>query len=103
MEFKLRLLEEFLAGTGSVKAIAVAAGINHSLLLYWIDKYQRGEFTLEKKRREELREASQRIAALERKIGQLTMEIDYLRAVVPSSRALGDGARAAFAESAQPT
>lgn len=46
-EFKLGVIETYLAGHGSAKAIANAAGINHSLLHFWLWKYERGELSVE--------------------------------------------------------
>jgi transposase-like protein len=78
-EFKLRLVEAYLAGEGSIKGLATRAGIDHSLLHYWIGKYRAGELSLDLRREEELVEAEQHIAALERKVGQLTMELELLK------------------------
>ncbi|MCZ8206211.1 transposase [Gemmatimonas sp.] len=39
-EFKLRLVESYLAGDGSIKGLATQAGIDHSLLHYWLNKYR---------------------------------------------------------------
>ena len=78
-EFKLRLVEAYLAGQGSMKRLATEAGIDHSLRHYWIAKYRAGELSLDLRREEELVEADQQIAALERKVGQLTMELDLLK------------------------
>ncbi len=77
-EFKLRLVEAFLAGEGCVKGLATQAGINDSLLHYWLGKYRDGTLSLDVRREEELVEAEQQIALLERKVGQLTMELDLL-------------------------
>ena len=78
-EFKLRLVEAYLAGEGSIKGLATRAGIDHSLLHYWIGKYRAGELSLDLRREEELVEAEQQIAALHRKVGELTMELDLLK------------------------
>lgn len=78
-EFKLQLVEAYLAGAGSIKGIANGAGIDHSLLHYWIGKYRAGELSLDVVREETLIESEQKVAALERKVGQLTMELDLLK------------------------
>ena len=78
-EFKLLLVEAFLAGEGSIKGLATQAGINHSLLHYWLGKYRDGALSLDVRREEELVEAEQQIAGLERKVRQLTMELDLLK------------------------
>jgi len=75
-EFKLQLVEAYLAGEGSAKGLATQYGISHTLVLIWTDKYRRGELTLDVQREEQLQEADAKIAALERKVGQLTMELD---------------------------
>jgi transposase-like protein len=62
-----------------MKGLATRAGIDHSLLFYWIKKYRAGELSLDLRREEELVEAEQQIAALERKVGQLTMELELLK------------------------
>jgi len=78
-EFKLQLVEACLAGEGSIKGLANGAGIDHSLLHYWLNKYRAGELSLDVAREENLVESAQKIAALERKVGQLTMELDLLK------------------------
>lgn len=75
-EFKLGVIESYLADHESAKAIANAAGINHSLLHFWLGKYGRGELSVEQHLEETLVEAESKIAALERNVGQLTMELD---------------------------
>ena len=75
-EFKLQLVEAYFAGEGSLKGLARGAGIDHSLLHYWLGKYRVGELTLDIAREETMHDAEQNIAALERKVGQLTMELD---------------------------
>ena len=72
-------MEAYLAGAGSMKGIATGAAIEHSLLHYWIGKYRAGELSLDVLREETLIESEQKVAALERKVGQLTMELDLLK------------------------
>ncbi len=78
-ELKLRLVEAYLNGEGSLKSIAKAHDITHTLLMIWVDKFRRGELTDEIDYVERTREAEAKIAALERKVGQLTMELDVLK------------------------
>jgi transposase-like protein len=42
-ELKVRLVESYLNGEGSLKSIAKAHDITHTLLMIWLDKYRRGE------------------------------------------------------------
>jgi transposase-like protein len=80
-ELKLRLVEAYLNGEGSLKSIARAHDITHTLLMIWVDKFRRGELTDEIDYVERTREAEAKIAALERKVGQLTMELDVLKKI----------------------
>jgi transposase len=78
-EFKLRLVERFLAGEGNIKQLTAEAGIERSLLYFWVKKYERGELTVEAHYEADLQDAAAKIAALERKVGQLTMELDFVK------------------------
>lgn len=78
-EFKLQLVQAFLDGEGSVRAIAARHGVAHGLLKLWIEKYQRGELSEEVQLQEQVRDYEAAIAALERKVGQLTMELDAVK------------------------
>jgi transposase len=69
----------YLAGDGSAKGLAQEYGICHSLILIWAEKYRKGELTLDVQREEQLQEAALKVAELERKVGQLTMELDRLK------------------------
>ncbi len=78
-EFKLQIVEAYLAGEGSGKGLADEHGISHSLVLIWTDKYRRGELTLDMQREEQIQDYEAKIGLLERKVGQLTMELDLLK------------------------
>lgn len=78
-EFKLRIVQSYLSGEGTIKGLARQHGIYHSLLRLWVDKYRRGHFDERETLVEKVDEYEAKIAALERKVGQLTMEIDILK------------------------
>ncbi len=78
-EFKIQLVQEYLDGEGSVRKIATRHGVPHSLLVIWIRKYEAGELTEEVHLQEQVGEYEARIGALERKIGQLTTELDVMK------------------------
>ena len=78
-ELKIRLAESYLNGEGSLKGIAEAHDVSHNLLMIWVDKYRRGELSDKVDLVEKQRTYEAHIAALERKIGQLTMEVDALK------------------------
>jgi transposase-like protein len=44
---KLQLVHPYLNGEGSYKQLAAQHSINHSLLVLWVQKFQRGEITEE--------------------------------------------------------
>jgi transposase len=81
LELKLRLVQAYLSGEGSLQSLAKANDITHTLLSVWVDKYRRGELDDELDQSERQRDYEAKIAALERKVGQLTMEIDLLRQI----------------------
>src|SRR2546422_9612297 len=78
-EFKLQLVEAYLAGDGSAKGLADEHGICHSLILIWAEKYRKGELAREVPREAEHQERALKIAALERQEGQPTMELELLK------------------------
>ena len=78
-EFKIQLVQAYLDGEGSARSIATRHEVPHSLLMVWIKKYEAGDLTREIHLQEEVVEYGAKIAALERKIGQLTMELDVMK------------------------
>ena len=84
---KLELARSYLNGEGSFKAIAKQHDISHALLMTWVEKYRKGELTDELEDVEKVREYEVRIASLERKVGQLVMELDTFkkREMIPRS------------------
>lgn len=77
-ELKIGLAEACLDGERSLKALAKSGDISHSLLVIRVEKYRRRELTAEVDFVAKRRSREAHVAALERKIGQLTMEIDAL-------------------------
>lgn len=84
-EFKLQVVKAYLEGEGSLKAIARRYEISHTVILFWLDKQRRGALTEEDNLEEKVRDYEAKIAALERKVGQLTMELDVLKKLGPSN------------------
>ena len=78
-EFKLQLVEAYLAGDGSAKGLADEHGICHSLIVIWAEKYRKEELTLDVQREEQTQEAALKVADQERKVGRLTKEPDRLK------------------------
>jgi len=94
LELKLRLVQAYLSGEGSLQSLAKANDITHTLLSIWVEKYRRGELHDELDHSERQRDYEAKIAALERKVGQLTMEIDVLKRATAAGGAHGADALA---------
>ena len=79
IDFKRAAVQAYLNGEGGLKAIAKQYGICHPLLILWIRKFERGELNEELADADKVRDYEAKIANLERKIGQLVMEVDALK------------------------
>lgn len=78
-EFKIRLVRTYLAGEGTIKGLARQYSICHSLLRLWIENYRLGHYDEKGTLVEKTNEYEAKIAVLERKVGQLTMEVNVLK------------------------
>jgi transposase len=90
-EFKLQVVQAYLDGGAAQREIARRYEISLNLIQIWLDKYRRGVLTEEEYLEEKTRDYETKIAALERKVGQLTMEVEALRRLcsrAPSSNGL---------------
>jgi transposase len=76
LEFKRQIVEELLSGASSAAQICRRSNISSSLLYHWKKQYSRGKFN-----NEPLREAEQ----LERLVGKLTLENEFLKKVLQNS------------------
>ncbi len=82
-EFKTKVVLEVLREEGTVNEIAVRHGVNPVMISRWkaefleraAEVFKKGSSTAEK----ELESERERVAQLERKIGQLTYEVDWLK------------------------
>ena len=89
VEFKRQLVEEHLGGV-SLTELARRHDISRELLRTWARKYEAGEFAGAGPAQPDRRTYEARIAGLERKVGQLTMELDLLkRGLISARRARG--------------
>jgi len=89
IEFKRRVVEEHLSGV-SLNELARRHDIARELLRIWVKQYETGEFAGDGPPRADRRAYEAKIAGLERKVGQLTMELDLLkRGLVSARRARG--------------
>jgi len=86
VEFKRRVAEEHLGAGTSLNELARRSDISRELLRTWVKKYEAGEFAGGGPARPDQRAYEAKIAGLERKIGQLTMELDLLKKGLRSAR-----------------
>ena len=86
IEFKRRLVEEHLSGGAGLSELARRHDISRELLRTWVTKYEAGEFAGDGPPRADGRAYEAKIASLERKVGQLTMELDLLKRGLASAR-----------------
>ncbi len=83
VEFKRQLAEEYLGGGASLNELARRHDLSRELLRIWVRKYQAGEFVAGGGPATADRRAYEaKIAGLERKVGQLTMELDLLKKIL---------------------
>ncbi len=90
VEFKRRLVEEHFGSGAGLSELARRHDISRELLRTWVKKYEAGEFASDGPARPDRRACEAKIAGLERKVGQLTMELDLLkRRLISARRASG--------------
>ncbi len=90
IEFKRQVVEEHLSQGMSLNQLARRHDISRELLRIWVRKYEAGEFAGDGPPRADRRAYEAKIAGLERKVGQLTMELDLLkRGLISARRASG--------------
>jgi transposase len=91
IEFKRQIVQEYLGGEDSLHGLSKRHGVGRNLIRIWLTKYQEGEFTDEAAVADSLEGYEARIAALERKVGQLTMENELLKKTLPRARSTNGG------------
>ena len=90
IEFKRRVAEEHPSGGVGPSELARRHDLSRELLRIRVKKYETGEFAGDGPPRADRRADEARIAGLERKVGQPTMELDLLkRGLVSARRARG--------------
>jgi len=78
-EFKLQLCADIRAGKVGRREALRTYGLSANLLQMWLTQYDQGSLNEEVAAASVVAEYEAKIAALERKVGQLTMEIDLLK------------------------
>jgi|SRR5215213_713859 len=90
IEFKRRLVEEHLSGGAGLSELARRHDISRELLRTWVRKHEAGEFAGDGPPKADRRAYEAKLAGLERKVGQLTMELDLLKRGLRSARRARD-------------
>ena len=85
IQFKRQVVQEYLSGDESLHGLAKRHQINRNLIRIWVSKYEAGDLSDEAVIAASIDEYEARIEALERKVGQLTMENDFLKKTLPPS------------------
>ena len=85
--FKRQVAQEYLAGA-SLNALGRKHEVARNLIRIWVAKYQAGEYEPDFIPMPRLSAHEVKIAELERMVGKLTMELEFLRGVArtPASR-----------------
>ena len=82
--FKRQVAQEYLAGA-SLNALGRKHEVARNLIRIWVAKYQSGEFEPDFIPMPRLSAHEIKIAELERMVGKLTMELEFLRGVLKST------------------
>lgn len=79
LQLKLELCQAIRGGALRLCDAPKMYSVSRSVIQYWLAKYDRGEIDLDDVAAAVRADREAKIAALERKVGQLTMELDALR------------------------
>ncbi len=90
--FKLQLCQDIRAGVIGRRDAQRTHQISANLIQLWLTQFDRGELTSEEAEASVIVEYEAKIAALERKVGQLTMELDLVKKT-PRAPSGADSAR----------
>lgn len=88
-EFKRQVALEYLGGE-TFHGLSRRYGMSRTLIKIWVAKQEAGEFDDEQVSADLVAEYEARVAELERKVGQLTMENDLLKKTARMPRQSSD-------------
>ncbi len=78
-QFKVQLCTDIRAGKLGRREAQKTYQISANLIQLWLTQYDRGELDIEEASAITIAEYEAKIAALERKVGQLTMDLDLAK------------------------
>ena len=85
IEFKKQIAQEYLAGE-TLHGLAKRHGISRNLIRLWVEKYEAGAFDDDVAAPKFLQHYEARIAALERLVGKLSLENEFLKGAAHDAR-----------------
>lgn len=80
-QFKLQVCQQIRSGQITRREAQRKYTLSANLIQFWLTQYDRGELDIDEVEASVLADYEVKIAALERKVGQLTMELDLLKNV----------------------
>ena len=86
VEFKRQVAQEYLAGETLLHGLAKRHEINRNLVRIWVAKYEAGSFDNDVIAAELVQTQEARIAALERLVGKLVLENEFLKGASRDAR-----------------
>ena len=78
-QFKLQLCTDIRSGAIGRRDAQRTYRLSANLIQLWLSQFDQGELNVEEAEASLIDEYEAKIAALERKVGQLTMEVDLLK------------------------
>ena len=96
IEFKRQVVQEYQAGE-SLHGLAKQHGISRNLVRIWAAKAEAGEFDDDLAAASILQEYEARIAALERLVGKLVLENEFLKGASRQAPRLANGTTSVIA------
>lgn len=91
--FKLQLCQDIRNGVIGRRDAQRTYGVSANLIQLWLTQFDRGELNDEEAEASVIAEYEAHIAALERKVGQLTMELDLALLRIPACNTRASSAR----------
>ena len=78
-QFKLQLCSDIRAGALGRRDAQKKSALSANLIQMWLTQFDRGELSTEEAEADVIAEYEAKIAALERKVGQLAMELELVK------------------------
>ena len=100
-QFKLQLCQDIRNGIIGRRDAQCTYSVSANLIQLWLTQFDRGELNDEEAEASVIAEYEARIAALERKVGQLTMELDLAKKT-PRPLIAGDSERSSIITGPRP-